>query len=68
MTDANCHVFAVGAGNRIRILAAEVDYIREEERSDLSNLDISETYITNSEMEIIIENLEEFLQCDNSFR
>jgi len=62
MSDARCDVFAVSDGKRIRILASKVDYIREEERSDLTNLNISETYITNSELNTVIEKLEEFLQ------
>ena len=43
--DENCYVFAVSNGKKVRIMATKLNYIVEESRHELSNVDISETFI-----------------------
>lgn len=57
LEDINCIIFAVRYENMVRIMGAKLRYIIEEGRSDLSNLDIYETYITEDELNDIISKL-----------
>ena len=56
----NCLIFMVGDGEQIRILASEVEYIKEESTHNLQKLDVIETYISNEELEKIVEKLSIF--------
>ena len=40
--DENCYVFAVSNGKKVRIMATKLNYIVEESRHELSNVDISD--------------------------
>lgn len=56
--DENCYVFAVSNGKKVRIMATELNYIVEESRHELSNVDISETFIEIEDLNQIISQLE----------
>ena len=56
--DENCYVFAVSNGKEVRIMATKLNYIVEESRHELSNVDISETFIENEDLNQIISKLE----------
>ena len=57
LSDIHCIIFAVRYEKMVRIMGAKLRYIIEEGRSDLSNLDIYETYITEDELNDIISKL-----------
>ena len=54
LSDHNCFVFAVCDGVNIRILASELAYERENSRHRLENIIISDTFLTVSELRVII--------------
>ena len=54
----NCYVFAVSNGKEVRIMATKLNYIVEESRHELSNVDISETFIEIEDLNQIISQLE----------
>lgn len=56
--DENCYVFAVSNGKKVRIMATKLNYIVEESRHELSNVDISETFIEIEDLNQIISQLE----------
>ena len=56
--DENCYVFAVSNGKKVRIMATKLNYIGEESRHELSNVDISETFIEIEDLNQIISQLE----------
>ena len=56
--DENCYVFAVSNGKEVRIMATTLNYIVEESRHELSNVDISETFIEIEDLNQIISQLE----------
>ena len=56
--DENCYVFAVSNGTEVRIMATKLNYIVEESRHELSNVDISETFIEIEDLNQIISQLE----------
>lgn len=56
--DENCYVFAVSNGKEVRIMAAKLNYIVEESRHELSNVDISETFIEIEDLNRIMSQLE----------
>ena len=56
--DENCYVFAVSNGKEVRIMATKLNYIVEESRHELSNIDISETFIEIEDLNQIISQLE----------
>ena len=56
--DENCYVFAVSNGKEVRIMATKLNYIVEESRHELSNVDISETFIEIEYLNQIISQLE----------
>ena len=56
--DENCYVFAVSNGKEVRIMATKLNYIVEESRHELSNVDISETFIEIEDLKQIISQLE----------
>ena len=56
--DENCYVFAVSNGKKVRIMATKLNYIVEESRHELSNVDISETFIEIEDLIQIISQLE----------
>jgi len=60
LSDFNCHIYAVSNGSQIRILAAELNYIIEESTHNLNDFKISETFITNDELNQIIQELDTF--------
>ncbi len=53
-----CHVFAVRNDTQVRILAAELNYIVEESRNNLSDLHVSEIVISKEELNEIASNLQ----------
>lgn len=61
LSDSDCIMFAVGNGEQVRIMAAQLKYIREESTHDLNNMDISETFITNDELKKMISELDKLL-------
>ena len=58
--DENCYVFAVSNGKEVRIMATKLNYIVEESRHELSNVDISETFIEIEDLNQIISQLETY--------
>ena len=56
--DENCYVFAVSNGKEVRIMATKLNYIVEESRHELSNVDISETFIEIEDLNQIISQLD----------
>lgn len=56
--DENCYVFAVSNGKEVRIMATKLNYIVEKSRHELSNVDISETFIEIEDLNQIISQLE----------
>lgn len=56
-SDNNCYIFAVSNGKQARIMAAKLDYIIEESRHDLKDINVSETSIPITELEEIISEL-----------
>ena len=56
--DENCYVFAVSNGKEVRNMATKLNYIVEESRHELSNIDISETFIEIEDLNQIISQLE----------
>lgn len=57
-TDDNCFIFAVSNGEKVRIVAAELYYNIEGSRHEVTNVDISEAYITIDELNEIIAKLD----------
>lgn len=69
-TDDNCFIFAVSNGEKVRILAAELYYNIEESRHEVTNVDISEAYITIDELNEIIAKLDIYIDvkfCNELF-
>ena len=58
LEDYDCIAFVVSNGEQVRIMAAKLNYIIEESTHDLSNIDISETFITHDELNKIILELD----------
>lgn len=58
LSDSGCHVYVVSNGERIRIMAAKLNYVLEESAHDLNDLKISETFITCDELNKIIHELD----------
>ncbi|MGN0473516.1 MAG: immunity 42 family protein [Acutalibacteraceae bacterium] len=57
-SDHNCYVFAVGNGEQVRILAAaDLNYITEDSRHELENINVSEAVVTIDELNEIISSL-----------
>lgn len=57
----NCYVFAVGNGEQVRILAAsDLNYITEESRHEIENINVSEAVVNIDELNEIISNLRIF--------
>jgi len=54
LSDNNCYVFAVSFGKKVRIMAAKLDFIKSDSRHNLTNLDISEAFISDQELTRII--------------
>lgn len=60
-SDHNCYVFAVGNGEQVRILAAsDLNYITEESRHEIENINVSEAVVNIDELNEIISNLRIF--------
>lgn len=58
--DNDCLVFAVSDGNNIRILAAKLNYCKELSAHMLTNAQISEIYVNNSQMKDMLRKLSDF--------
>ncbi len=58
LTDLNCLVFAVEAKEKIRILAAKIEYDFEEERDIFDNSVITEVTLEKNEIDKIIKRIE----------
>ena len=56
--DENCFIFAIRNGENVRIMAAKLNYNKKESRHEISNVDISETFITIKEINKIIAKLD----------
>ena len=56
--DDNCFIFAIRNGEKVRIMAAKLNYNKKESRHEISNVDISETFITIDELNRIIAKLD----------
>jgi hypothetical protein len=61
LADFDYYTFMVSNGEQIRIMAAKVNFIKDEGEYDLNNLEISEAFITNGELEEIFRVLSFFL-------
>jgi len=64
IADYGCIIFAVNNGEQIRIMATNLNklsYDKEKSTYDFSNVDISETFITQEEMKEMILELEQVL-------
>lgn len=57
-SDCNCYVFAVSNGKKVRIMAAKLNYIVSDSRHELNKINISETYLSMTELDEIIKNLD----------
>ena len=51
LADANCYVFAVSNGIQVRVLAAQLTYIKDLSRHINKNIDIHEAFISTREIE-----------------
>ena len=58
LADNNCFVFAVSNGEQVRIIADKLNYIIEESRHDLDNINVSEAFVMLDELDAIIEKLD----------
>lgn len=58
LSDTNCFVFAVTNGKKVRIMAGKLEYIKEESRHNLKNLNVSEVIITIEELNEIVSKLD----------
>lgn len=58
LQDCHCFVFAVSNGEFVRFLAGQLEYIKEESRHNLNDIDVSETFISMVELNEIIAQLE----------
>ena len=56
-SDNDYYIFAVSNGERVRILASKLNYIIEESRHELENIDISEVFIDIEYLNKIISKL-----------
>ncbi|MDE5583263.1 MAG: immunity 42 family protein [Ruminococcus sp.] len=56
-SDRNYLVFAVGNGEKVRILAARPDYCKEESMDILDGIEITETFIDISDLNDMIDKL-----------
>jgi hypothetical protein len=61
LSDYSCFAFAVSDSNIVRILAAKLNYIKEESSHDLNNIVINETFINRNELDEIILELDRVL-------
>lgn len=59
-SDANCYIFAVSNNIQVRILAAKLEYVRENSRHILENAVIDETFISVHEMKEISNKLNKY--------
>lgn len=57
-SDCHCFVFAVSNGEKVRIMAAKLNYIMMDSRHELTDADISETFITVNELNEITSKLD----------
>lgn len=55
--DNHCFVFAVSDGVNVRILASSLNYVAENSRHELEAINVSESYITIEEVNIIASKL-----------
>lgn len=58
LADNNCYVFAIRNDENVRIIAANLKYTIEESRHNLSNFNISETFITINELNKMISKID----------
>jgi len=61
LSDYNYCVFAVSDGNKIRIMAAKLDYSISGSKHNLNDIEISEAIITDNELREIISGLDTIL-------
>lgn len=59
-SDKDYFVFAVKSNKRVRIMASKLNYITEDSRHDLENLNVSETFIDADALNKIILGVESF--------
>lgn len=59
-SDTNCYIFAVSNNIQVRILAAKLEYVRENSRHILENAVIDETFISVHEMKEISNKLNKY--------
>ena len=59
-SDANCYIFAVSNNIQVRILAAKLEYVRENSRHILENAVIDETFISVHKMKEISNKLNKY--------
>ena len=56
--DENCFIFAVSNSTHVRLLGAELKYIKEKSQHDLENLHIKEAFISTEKLTAIANCLE----------
>lgn len=56
-SDDNCFAFAVSNGKQVRIMASKLNYIIEDSRHELKNINVSEAFIDISELNKIISEI-----------
>ena len=61
LSDMDCYIFSVSNGKQIRILASKLNYIVEKGIHDLSEMIISEAFITYEELNNMITKLNSVL-------
>lgn len=59
-SDSDCFVFAISNGKQVRILASKLNYIIEDSRHDLKDINVSETFIDISELNKMLSKINIF--------
>jgi len=67
-SDCDCIAFVVSNGEQVRILVAQLYYDREESAYDIENIDISEAYVTLSEIKEIVSELKTIIDQNGQKR
>lgn len=56
--DDNCFIFAVSNGEKVRIMAAKLNYNKKESRHEIRRANINETFISINELDEIVTKLD----------
>lgn len=63
--DKDYHVYAISDGENVRILASKLRYIKKYSTHKLNNITVREAYVTCNDIEIMVKELNDWLQYYN---